>query len=132
MQDSVLLDPVPELQPLRFKDLPISNFPDLDDLMLILETHKTRSSSAIIWNTTECLERTSLVLSQVWGVGIQWENNLERREVEGVIRRLMVNEEGEVIRPRAIKLEENIELSTRQDGSSYNSLNDLVNHILSS
>ncbi|PON70834.1 UDP-glucuronosyl/UDP-glucosyltransferase [Parasponia andersonii] len=57
----MLLDPVPELQPLRFKDLPISNFPNLDDLwQLILKAHKTRSSSAIIWNTMECLERTSL------------------------------------------------------------------------
>ncbi|PON70835.1 UDP-glucuronosyl/UDP-glucosyltransferase [Parasponia andersonii] len=49
-------------------------------------------------------------LSQVWGVGIQWENNLVRGEVEGVIRRLMVNEQGEVIRQRAIKLKENVEL----------------------
>ena len=73
----------------------------------------------------------SRFLSQVWGVGIQWENNVKRGEVERAIRRLMVNEEGNVIRQRAINLKESIELATWQGGSSYNSLNDLVNHMLS-
>lgn len=287
----MLLDPVPELQPLRFKDLPISNFAYLDELLqLIFKAHNTRSSSAIIWNTAECVELSSLArlgqeyqiplfligpmhkivppsrssllqkdynciswldkqtdnsvvyvslgsiafmnekelaemawglanskqpflwvvrtdtnnvsncinllpqgfqealgergciitwapqkevlahnavggfwshcgwnstiesisegvpmicqpyfgdqkvnarfLSQEWGVGIQVENNLERGEVERAIQRLMVNEEGKLLRQRATKLKENIELSTRQGGFSSNSLNDLVNHII--
>ncbi|KAF4377426.1 hypothetical protein G4B88_026379 [Cannabis sativa] len=294
LKETMLLDPVPELQPLRFKDLPFSNFTDSDGLLqLISEAHKTRTSSAIIWNTAKCLEQTQLAqlgqgyhipffpigpmhkmvppscnnvleedhkciswldkqtdksviyvslgsiafmdekeivemawglanskqpflwvvrtdsgidedvikklpesfeetvgergctvnwapqkevlahravggfwshcgwnstiesvsegvpmicqsyfgdqkvnarhLSQVLGVGIQWENKLERGEVvqvEIVIRRLMVDEEGKVIRHKAKELKEKIELSIRQGGSSSSSLNDLVNHIL--
>ncbi|KAM6578109.1 hypothetical protein CsatB_029946 [Cannabis sativa] len=291
LKETMLLDPVPELQPLRFKDLPFSNFTDSDGLLqLISEAHKTRTSSAIIWNTAKCLEQTQLaqlgqgyhipffpigpmhkmvppscnnvleedhkciswldkqtdksviyvslgsiafmdekeivemawglanskqpflwvvrtdsgidedvikklpesfeetvgergctvnwapqkevlahravggfwshcgwnstiesvsegvpmicqsyfgdqkvnarLLSQVLGVGIQWENKLERGEVEIVIRRLMVDEEGKVIRHKAKELKEKIELSIRQGGSSSSSLNNLVNHIL--
>ncbi|XP_062085075.1 UDP-glucose iridoid glucosyltransferase-like [Humulus lupulus] len=291
LKETMLMDPVPELQPLRFKDLPFSNATDSDGLLqLISEAHKTRTSSAIIWNTAECLEQSSLAqlgqgyqipffpigpmhkmvppsccslleedykciswldeqmdssviyvslgsiasmdekglvemawglanskqpflwvvridssngrdgikilpesfektvgergyivnwapqkevlahravggfwshcgwnstiesvsegvpmicqsyfgdqkvnarfLSQVWGVGIQWESDLERGEVGIVIRRLMVNEEGKVIRHRAIELKEKIEISIKQGGSSSNSLIDLINHIL--
>ena len=69
-------------------------------------------------------------LSQVWRVGLEWENNWDRLEVERAIRRLMVDEEGKEIRQRAIELKENIELSVKQGGSSYNSLKNLVNLIL--
>ena len=282
--DSMSLDLVPELQPLRFKDLPTSDFEDVDDLLqLIAKAKDSRSCSAIIWNTSDCLERPSLeklqkeyqipllpigpmhkivppsssslleedssciswldkqtsnsviyvslgsiafmdkkeltemawglanskqaflwvvrmdsnklpeefqqtvgergcivkwapqkevlahravggfwshcgwnstiesvsegvpmicqpcfgdqrvnarYLSQVWRVGLEWENNLDRLEVERAIRRLMVDEEGKEIRQRAIELKENIELSVKQGGSSYNSLKNLVNLIL--
>ncbi|KAM3692038.1 hypothetical protein ACJW31_08G057600 [Castanea mollissima] len=64
-QDSMSLELVPELQPLRFKDLPISNFNNIKDLLqLIAKAHETRMSSAIILNTMNCLEKTSLVQLQ--------------------------------------------------------------------
>lgn len=56
---------VPELQPLRFKDLPISNFNNIKDLLqLIAKAHETRMSTAIILNNMNCLEKTSLVQLQ--------------------------------------------------------------------
>jgi hypothetical protein len=47
--DPILLELVPELQPLRFKDLPISKIEYL--LQLIAKAREKRTSSAIIWNT---------------------------------------------------------------------------------
>ena len=43
----------------------------------------------------------------------------------------MVDEEGKEIRRRAIEFTEKAELSIRKGGSSYNSLNALVEYILS-
>ncbi|CAL8999095.1 unnamed protein product [Prunus brigantina] len=283
--DAMMLELVPGLEPLRFKDLPITNFRDLDDLLqLIVKAHDSRSSSAIIWNTMDCLEQSSLAhlrqeyqlplfpigplhrtipapsisllkedqnciswldkqshnsviyvsvgsiafldskelaemawglansehpflwvvrtdsislpesfqetvgergcitkwapqkqvlahsavggfwshcgwnstiesitegvpmicqpyfgdqrvnsryLSQVWGVGLEWENDMNRGPIEEAIRMLMVGKEGEVIRQRAKDLKVKIELSMKQAGSSYNSLNELVDQILS-
>ncbi|XWS28759.1 hypothetical protein CRYUN_Cryun25bG0098800 [Craigia yunnanensis] len=60
-QDAMSLALVPGLYPLRFKDLPIANFKNLDTLLqLIARTTDIRSSSAVICNTIECLERSSL------------------------------------------------------------------------
>ncbi|PRQ34282.1 putative hexosyltransferase [Rosa chinensis] len=70
-------------------------------------------------------------LTQVWGVGLEWESDMNRGEIEGAIRRLMVGKEGELIRQRAKDLKEKIESSMKQGGSSYNSMNDLVDLILS-
>ena len=286
------LELVPELQPLRFKDLPISNFNNIEDLLqLIAKAHETRMSSAIILNTMNCLEQTSLVqlqqrcrvplftigpfhkiapatssslmeednsciawldeqmrnsviyvslgsiasmkkkelaemawglanskqpflwvvrpdqtdgsewkeslpdgfkeaigesgcivkwapqkevlahsavggfwshcgwnstlesicegvpmicqpffgdqrvhtryLSQVWKIGMEWENNLGRGEIERAVRKLMVDREGEDMRQRAMELKEKIDVSMKEGGSSYNSLNELVDYILS-
>ncbi|OIT38463.1 PREDICTED: UDP-glucose iridoid glucosyltransferase-like [Nicotiana attenuata] len=61
LKDSIAEDLVPGLDPLRFKDLPIFKFPHVDDLInLIKTTTDVRTSSAIIWNTTECLEQPIL------------------------------------------------------------------------
>lgn len=52
---------VPGLYPLRFKDLPIANFKNLDTfLQLTARTRDIRSSSAVICNTVDCLERSPL------------------------------------------------------------------------
>ncbi|KAM1115480.1 hypothetical protein TB2_038545 [Malus domestica] len=243
------------LQPLRFKDLPISNFGGLDDLLqLIAKIHDSRSSSTVIWNIMDCLEQSSLAqlqneyqiplfpigplhktvpspsisllkedqscmswldekahnsviyvslgsialmdskeqeemawqghivkwtpqkkvlahsavggfwshcgwnstleyisegvplicqpyfgdqrvnsryLSQVWGVGLEWDNDMNRGPIKKAIRTLMVSKEGEPTRQRAKYLKVKIELSMKQGGSSYNSLNELVDLILS-
>ncbi|KAM1995786.1 hypothetical protein ACFX15_028803 [Malus domestica] len=61
IQDSMMLELVPGLQPPRFKDLPISNFKDLDDLLqLIAKAHNSRSSCAVIWNSMDYLEQPSM------------------------------------------------------------------------
>ncbi|KAM1708385.1 hypothetical protein ACFX2K_001361 [Malus domestica] len=64
--------------------------------------------------------------------GLQLEHGIERGEVERTIRRLMVEkEEGQEIKERALKLMEKANLSLKEDGSSYQSLDGLVNYILS-
>lgn len=70
-------------------------------------------------------------LSQVWEVGLEWENDMNRGAIEGAIRMLMVGNEGKLARQKAKDLKEKIELSIDHGGSSYNSLNDLVDLILS-
>ncbi|XP_050369136.1 UDP-glucose iridoid glucosyltransferase-like [Argentina anserina] len=70
-------------------------------------------------------------LTQVWGVGLEWENDMNRKDIEEAIRKLMVSKEGELIRQRAKELKEKIESSMNQGGSSYNSLNELVKLIWS-
>ncbi|MBA0818189.1 hypothetical protein Gohar_021141 [Gossypium harknessii] len=54
-------DLVPGLHPLRFKDLPVSKIgtPEIF-LQFITNMYKTRTSSAIIWNTNDVLEQQSL------------------------------------------------------------------------
>lgn len=62
---STLHDPVPELHPLRFKDLPISRLGDLEAFSQILvNMYKKKFSSPIIWNTMDCLEQSSLTQRQ--------------------------------------------------------------------
>ncbi|KAL1161177.1 hypothetical protein V6Z11_A07G116500 [Gossypium hirsutum] len=69
--------------------------------------------------------------SQVWRIGIQLENMCERGEVERAIKRLMVDKEGKEMRQRAKNLKERIQLDIREGGSSYNSLNELIELIMS-
>lgn len=68
----MLQDPVPELHPLRFKDLPISHFGSVENLLqLISLAGDIRTSSALIWNTLECLEEAPLAqLREVYQVPI--------------------------------------------------------------
>lgn len=70
-------------------------------------------------------------LSTVWGIGLELEHEADRGEIERAVKRLLVDEEGKEIRRRAIELKERTEVSTREVGSSFNSLNALVEHILS-
>ncbi|CAK9147433.1 unnamed protein product [Ilex paraguariensis] len=55
---------VRNLQPLRFKDLPISNFGPLDDLLQLSEIVCDIKTSAIILNTMDFLECSSLAQLQ--------------------------------------------------------------------
>ncbi|KAL2328796.1 hypothetical protein Fmac_022223 [Flemingia macrophylla] len=70
------------------------------------------------------------LLTQAWKVGLEWSNVIERDEVEGAVRRLMVSEEGKEMGQRALKLKNQIKLGVR-GGSSYDALNELVNRMLS-
>ncbi|XP_062092562.1 UDP-glycosyltransferase 76F1-like [Humulus lupulus] len=74
----------------------------------------------------------AVYVSRVWKVGFQLENGkLERGEIEQNIRKLMKAKEGEEIRCRASKLKEKSLSCLKQGGSSYQSLDSLVSHILS-
>ncbi|KAJ6715990.1 hypothetical protein OIU74_008679 [Salix koriyanagi] len=66
---------------------------------------------------------TARYVSQVWRVGLHLEDELERGEIESVIRRLMADKEGDEMRQRAMNLKEKAELCIRTGGSSSNSLN---------
>jgi hypothetical protein len=74
---------------------------------------------------------TARYVSQVWRVGLHLEDELERGEIDSVITRLMVDKEGDEMRQRAMDLKEKAELCIRTGGSSYNSLNKLVELIKS-
>ncbi|KAL6979132.1 hypothetical protein U1Q18_020796 [Sarracenia purpurea var. burkii] len=73
---------------------------------------------------------TLLYVSDVWMVGLELdEDEMERREIEKTIRRVMEGEEGREMRRRAMELKEKVELCVNNGGSSYNSLNDLADFI---
>ncbi|XP_062013152.1 UDP-glycosyltransferase 76B1-like [Rosa rugosa] len=70
-------------------------------------------------------------VSEVWKIGLQFENGIERGEIEGTIRKLMEEKEGEEIRDRSLKLMEKANVCFKPGGSSCQCLDDLVKHILS-
>jgi hypothetical protein len=66
-------------------------------------------------------------VSHVWKVGLELESDkLERGEIERVIRRLLVNEDGKEMQKRGKNLKERCELCIRECGSSSNSLSELI------
>ncbi|KAI3678244.1 hypothetical protein L6452_37529 [Arctium lappa] len=70
-------------------------------------------------------------VSYIWKIGLELEV-LERGEMESMIRRLMVDEEGEEMRLKVAKMKEIIKDSVQNGGSSHDSLEGLVGFILSS
>ncbi|KAM7260097.1 hypothetical protein ACFE04_015838 [Oxalis oulophora] len=70
-------------------------------------------------------------ITSVWKVGFEMENELERGEIDRCIKKLMVDKEGHGIRQRAMELKEKIDLSIEKGGSTYNSLNALIELIVS-
>lgn len=69
--------------------------------------------------------------SDVWKVGVQLESKLERGEIEKVIRKLMVGDEGNEIRENVMNLKEKANVCLKEGGSSYSFLDSLVSEILS-
>ncbi|CAN6866710.1 unnamed protein product [Brassica oleracea] len=70
-------------------------------------------------------------VSDVWMVGLHLEGRIERNEIERVVRKLLLEPEGEVIRERMQLLAEKVGRSVKQNGSAYRSLEHLVDHISS-
>ncbi|ESQ37311.1 hypothetical protein EUTSA_v10002974mg [Eutrema salsugineum] len=68
-------------------------------------------------------------LECVWKIGVQVEGELNRGVVERAVRRLMVSEEGEEMRKRALSLKERLRASVRDGGSSHNSLDEFVHFV---
>ncbi|KAM0039141.1 putative UDP-glucuronosyl/UDP-glucosyltransferase [Helianthus debilis subsp. tardiflorus] len=73
----------------------------------------------------------SRYVSDVWKIGVKLENGFERGEIESAIRRVMVDEEGLEFRNKIANITEKVNLCLKKGGSSYSSLEDLVNYILS-
>ncbi|ESQ37305.1 hypothetical protein EUTSA_v10002935mg [Eutrema salsugineum] len=69
-------------------------------------------------------------IETVWGIGIQIQGEVERGQVNGMVKRLITDEEGAGMRDRSIGLKEKIKASMRSGGSSsYNALDELVNFL---
>ena len=71
-------------------------------------------------------------VSHVWRVGLEFENKLVRGEIDKAIRRLMVDKKGEAMGERANNLKEKVDICIKEDGSSSNALNKLVDDLLGS
>ncbi|CAK9147428.1 unnamed protein product [Ilex paraguariensis] len=70
-------------------------------------------------------------LTHIWRVGLEIEDVMDSGGIERAIRRLMVEKEGEEMRQRAIDMGQQIKSCVQKGGSSYNTLNDLEEFILS-
>ncbi|XP_062083350.1 UDP-glucose iridoid glucosyltransferase-like [Humulus lupulus] len=68
--------------------------------------------------------------SYVWKIGLELEE-LERGEIERAVRRLILENEGNDMRERVKELKKKFQDRIRQGNSSYDSLNELVNFIVS-
>lgn len=66
-----------------------------------------------------------------WKVGLQLYDVLNRENIEKTVKRLMQEVEGKEMRQRAAALKEMAQLAIAKGGTSYNSLNSLVELILS-
>ncbi|KAG7564710.1 UDP-glucuronosyl/UDP-glucosyltransferase [Arabidopsis suecica] len=71
----------------------------------------------------------ALYIESVWRIGILLQDEVERGEVERAVKRLIVDDEGAGMRERALVLKEKLNASVRSGGSSYDSLNELVNYL---
>ncbi|KAK4854992.1 hypothetical protein QYF36_003004 [Acer negundo] len=60
-QESKSLESVPELYPLRFKDLPVFDVKSVDDFLQFATTTSNLRTSCMILNSIDCLEQQSLV-----------------------------------------------------------------------
>ncbi|KAL7606813.1 hypothetical protein Lser_V15G15117 [Lactuca serriola] len=69
-------------------------------------------------------------VSYVWKIGLELED-LKTEEMESMIRRVMVDEEGEEMRVRAIGMKEMVKEAVQNGGCSYDSLEELVGFISS-
>ncbi|KAI7732344.1 hypothetical protein M8C21_031050 [Ambrosia artemisiifolia] len=70
-------------------------------------------------------------VSDVWRIGVKLENGFERGEIENVIKKVMAYEKGIEFRNNIINIKGKVNLCVKKGGSSYSSLEDLVNYILS-
>ncbi|KAL4188543.1 hypothetical protein AMTRI_Chr08g160790 [Amborella trichopoda] len=72
----------------------------------------------------------SRLICHVWGVGAEMRREVERGEVEMVVRRLL-EREGEEMRERASELKKVVEKSLGKGGSSYDALESLILQLMS-
>nr|AUS89434.1 UDP-glucosyl trnasferase 2 [Sesuvium portulacastrum] len=70
-------------------------------------------------------------VTDLWRVGLRIEDEINRKDIDKAIRRLMLEKEGREIAERVACLKEKADLCIAEGGSSYKSLDNLVAHILS-
>ncbi|XP_021715427.1 UDP-glycosyltransferase 76E4-like [Chenopodium quinoa] len=70
-------------------------------------------------------------ITKVWKIGIEIENEIERVNVERIIKELMVGEKGKEMRKRAMDLKDKVELCYKDGGTSYKYVDQLVELIAS-
>ncbi|CAA2974409.1 UDP-glycosyltransferase 76F1-like [Olea europaea subsp. europaea] len=73
----------------------------------------------------------SRYVNDIWKVGIKLEKGLDRVQIESAIQKLMVGKEGEDIRKNIMCLKEKLDRCLKPCGSSYQSLENLVDFISS-
>ncbi|KAJ1402231.1 UDP-glycosyltransferase family, conserved site [Sesbania bispinosa] len=61
-----------------------------------------------------------------WGIGMEIESDVNREQVEGLVRELMEGEKGKEMRKNAVEWKEKAEAATSLGGSSYNNYDSLV------
>ncbi|PRQ52313.1 putative 7-deoxyloganetin glucosyltransferase [Rosa chinensis] len=65
-----------------------------------------------------------------WGIGMEISNDVNRDEVEKLVRELMEGEDGEKMKTKIMEWKQLAEEATAPDGSSFTNLDNLVNQIL--
>ncbi|KAI7726836.1 hypothetical protein M8C21_006161 [Ambrosia artemisiifolia] len=70
-------------------------------------------------------------ISDAVRVGVYLENGFQREEISGAINRVMVDEEGKEIRERVRVLKQKADVSLMKSGSSYESLESLIDYMCS-
>ncbi|KAK1409412.1 hypothetical protein QVD17_35938 [Tagetes erecta] len=70
-------------------------------------------------------------VSDAWKIGVFLEDGFERVGIETAIKRVMMDKEGEEMRERITCLKKTVNVSLDKGGSSFQSLNNLVDYISS-
>ncbi|KAM5580246.1 hypothetical protein ABKV19_009807 [Rosa sericea] len=65
-----------------------------------------------------------------WGIGMEISNDVNRDEVEKLVRELMEGEDGKKMKTKIMEWKKLAEEATAPDGSSFRNLDNLVNRIL--
>ncbi|XP_021751642.1 UDP-glycosyltransferase 76C2-like [Chenopodium quinoa] len=66
-----------------------------------------------------------------WRIGMELDKGIQRGEIAKAVRKLMVEEDGQAMRSRVRALKEKATLSVIKGGSSYKSLENLTNYLMS-
>ncbi|KAK7824703.1 7-deoxyloganetin glucosyltransferase [Quercus suber] len=65
-----------------------------------------------------------------WGIGMEIDNNVQRDEVEKLVRELMDGEKGKELKKKAMEWKIKAEDATKPSGSSYQNMDKLISEVL--
>ena len=66
----------------------------------------------------------------VWGIGMEIDNNVQRDEVENLLRELMDGKKGSEMKKKVLEWKTKAEVATRPGGTSYQNLDKLIAEVL--